>query len=152
MIERFIRRITARRPDKVIGGHDDPYMLRWYVLPRNRLFNVYLHHFLRSDDDRALHDHPWANFSLILRGEYTEHTIAAGGVHHRRLMRQSAWRFRPSGKLSHRIELHAGPCWTLFITGPFYREWGFHCPGGWVHWERFTSHDDRGQIGKGCDQ
>ena len=55
-------------------------MRRWWVIPRNKWFNVYLHHFLRSDDDRALHDQPWWNLSILLDGEYTEHTIAAGGV------------------------------------------------------------------------
>jgi len=43
-----------RRPDFVIGGdartHDVAYLLRWYLIPRNPLFNAYLHLFLRSDD------------------------------------------------------------------------------------------------------
>jgi hypothetical protein len=136
----------------VIGGTERPYMRRWWVLPRNRFLNVYLHQFLRSDDDRALHDHPWANCSVLLRGEYTEHTIAAGGVEHRRVLRAPGLRVRLSGRFAHRVELHAGPCWTLFITGPRYREWGFHCPAGWIPWQKFTASDDPGAIGKGCDQ
>jgi hypothetical protein len=52
-------------------------MERWHIIPRNRLFNIYLHHFLKSDYDRALHDHPWASLSIILKGEYTEHTPKA---------------------------------------------------------------------------
>src|SRR5690242_14714107 len=76
-----LKRIPDRRPpDVIIGGRDRPYMLRWFVIPRNRFFNIYLHHFHRSDDDRALHDHPWLNLSIILQGEYVEHTIEAGGV------------------------------------------------------------------------
>lgn len=47
-----------RAPDFYIGGNANPYLLRWWVIPRNRFFNVYLHKFLRDDDDRALHDHP----------------------------------------------------------------------------------------------
>jgi hypothetical protein len=43
------------------------------------------------------------------------------------------------------------PCWTVFITGPIVREWGFHCPKGWVHWREFTDARDSGSIGKGCD-
>jgi hypothetical protein len=141
-----------RPPDFIIGGKNDPYLERWYVIPRNRLFNVYLHHFLRGDDDRALHDHPWISLSIILRGEYTEHTIAQGGIHRKEILRVGDKRFRASGRLAHRIELHAGPCWTLFMTGPRYRSWGFHCAErGWVHWEQFTSPDDSGAIGKGCD-
>lgn len=150
--QKLIEKAIEERPDFTIGGIDDPYLFRWWLLPRNGLFNVYLHCFVRSDDDRALHDHPWANCSILLQGEYLEHTIAAGGVHHRQHLHEGDLRFRPSGKFAHRVELISGPCWTLFFTGPRYREWGFHCPEqGWIHWERFTAKDDKGAIGKGCD-
>lgn len=140
-----------RKPDFIIGGDNNPYLLRWYLIPRNPVFNVYIHKFLRSDDDRALHDHPWANCSVILRGCYTEHTIAAGGIHRREVIRAGQCRFRWSGRFAHRLELHAGPCWTLFLTGPRYRSWGFHCPErGWVHWRDFTAPHDSGQTGLGC--
>lgn len=140
-----------REPDFVIGGSERPYLFRWFVIPRNRLFNVYLHKFLRSDDDRALHDHPWANLSILLRGEYTEHLIDAGGIHRRVKRKAGDWHFRPSGKIAHRVEIDQ-PCWSLFLTGPAYREWGFHCPEqGWIHWKRFTATDDPGAIGKGCE-
>lgn len=143
----------AHEPDFVIGGREDPYLCRWWLLPRNPAFNAYLHCFLRSDDDRALHDHPWPNASVVLRGSYTEHTIAAGGVHRREILRAGDVRVRPSGRIAHRVELHDGPCWTLFFTGPRYRAWGFHCPDqGWVHWKQFTAPGDAGAIGRGCDQ
>lgn len=160
--------IAAKRPpDFVIGGDDRPYLLRWWIIPRNKVFNIYLHRFMRSDDDRALHDHPWSNFSLLLRGCYTEHTIAAGGIGHRRLLVAGDFRLRWTGRIAHRVELideaigfdgcappirASQPCWTLFITGPRYREWGFHCQeNGWIDWRRFTAEDDPGSIGKGCD-
>lgn len=150
--ERIIRWASNRDPDVVIGGSENPYLLRWFLIPRNRFFNLYVHFFLRSDDDRALHDHPWINASWILAYQYTEHTILAGGVHRRQIRREGDWYFRWSGKLAHRVELHHGPCWTLFFTGPRTREWGFHCPErGWVHWKDFTAADDPGAIGKGCD-
>lgn len=153
MIRNWLLKIArARSPDFIIGGRDNPYLLRWFVIPRNPVFNIYLHHFLRSDDDRALHDHPWANLSVLLDGSYTEHTIAAGGVNHKQVLDSGDWRFRHTGKLAHRIELTDGPCWTLFITGPRYRNWGFHCPqAGWIQWDRFTAKDDKGAVGKGCD-
>lgn len=137
--------IVSRKPDFVIGGSDNPYMNRWYLLPRNDQFNVCLHQFLRSDDDRALHDHPWASFSLVLAGIGIEHV--PGGF----------WRFGPGAVIermaeySHRIEVIEGPIWTLFVTGPKVREWGFHCPNGWVHWQKFVSTKDSGEIGRGCD-
>jgi len=147
----ILRWARSRAPDFVIGGAEDPYLLRWWLIPRNRIFNVYVHLFLRSDDDRALHCHPWANCSVLLTGEYTEHTIAAGGVHHAQILKAGDFRIRWSGKHAHRIELHNGPCWTLFITGPVYRMWGFHCPKGWVPWRQFVDERDSGAVGKGCD-
>lgn len=142
-----------RQPDFVIGGPARPYLRRWYLLPRNPVFNVYVHHFVRSDDDRALHDHPWPNVSWLLRGLYIEHTIAAGGIHHRNVLIAGDWRVRWTGRLAHRIELTVGPCWTLFITGPRYRQWGFHCPdAGWVPWFRFVDDRDSGRTGRGCDE
>lgn len=165
LADRLIARITRRPADFVIGGERRPYLRRWWVIPRNRLFNVYLHQFLRSDDDRALHDHPWAfNASLILRGAYCEQTIAAGGIHVRTLREAGNFKFR-WGPAPHRVELltvadfvrtqpdNDAPmsCWTLFITGPVVRHWGFHCPdAGWVPWQRFVAADDKGDIGPGC--
>lgn len=165
--ERLIARITRRPPDFVIGGHERPYLRRWWLLPRNRVFNIYLHQFLRDDDDRALHDHPWLfNVSVLLQGRYIEHTIAEGGVHVRTERAAGAVKLR-WGPAPHRVELlkvldfvatqplneRPIPCWTLFITGPIVRDWGFHCPDrGWVHWKRFTAADDPGAIGKGCEQ
>lgn len=171
LADALIRQVTCRMPDVVIGGAEHPYLLRWWIIPRNRFFNVYLHEFRRADDDRALHDHPWFTLSLLLRGCYVEHTIRAGGIHRRRRRSAGAIVLR-SPWHAHRIELvrrwlpvveqdglahhrFAGelPCWTLFVTGPVLREWGFHCPlRGWVHWRTFTDPETAGTtIGKGCE-
>lgn len=142
--------MQRRAPDFIIGPHADPYLKRWWIIPRNRFFNIYLHQFLHSDDDRALHDHPWSNVSLLLDGAYTEHTIPQGGVHRHAIYRTGDLKFRRA-KAAHRIELHAGPCWSLFITGPVIREWGFHCPRGWRVWREFVDARDSGQVGRGCE-
>lgn len=142
MYGRLRRVADGRKPDFVIGND---YCRRWWVIPRNKFFNIYLHQFLHSDDDRALHDHPWWNVSLLLRGMYVEHTIAG---------RKSYWagsvRFRRPETL-HRVELVAGECWSLFITGPVIREWGFHCSAGWKHWKEFVDDRDTGKVGRGCE-
>lgn len=153
-IKSYLLAIPFNRPaDVIIGGLENPYMFRWYVIPRNPIFNIYLHIFMRSDDDRALHDHPWLNFSWLIAGTYVEHQILQGGINLKIQRFACDWVFRRTGKLAHRIELVDGPCTTLFITGPRYRSWGFHCPQlGWVHWRDFTNPKDPGDIGKGCDQ
>jgi len=172
--QRLIDRHLCQRPDFIIGGHDNPYLLRWYLMPWrhwhrqgrenptawNRvrgwlgfvLPSVYLHCILRSDDDRALHDHPWLWCSILLRGRYVEHTINAGGIHVRQERRAGDVKIsRP--RRAHRVELVGGCCWTLFIIGPRVRNWGFHCAErGWVPWQTFTAADDPGSIGRGCGE
>lgn len=160
--------IDKRPPDILIGGADDPYMRRWWVIPRNRWFNVYLHHFLRSDDDEALHDHPWWNLSWILRGRYLEivpvNQREPSGESRVRFRMASDFAFRKAS-FAHRVQLlniwppHVRPmpraCWTLFITGPRIREWGFHCPKGWKHWKDFTAFQKTGngnEVGAGCGE
>lgn len=149
-LRRFVYKRSARDPDFVIGTSDRPYLKRWFILPRNRVFNIYLHQFLRSDDDRALHDHPWWNASILLYGRYIEHTIAAGGINRRVEYKAGDIKLR-SAKYAHRLELiDDHQCWSLFITGPRLREWGFHCPLGWKHWKEFTKPGNSGEIGPGC--
>lgn len=148
--ERLIERTSARLADELIG-FPDTLMQRWY-LAKSRWLNVYLHNWLRSDRDRAHHDHPWPSLTIVLRGQLVEHTIDAGGIHRRRLLKAGQWRLRPSGAAAHRIEVVDGPtAWTLFITGPKYREWGFHCTNGWVHWREFHRNAQRqGNDDAGC--
>jgi hypothetical protein len=152
VLSKLADRVSARPHDVAIGGSkEDPYMLRWWVIPRNKFVNLYLHRFRHSDDDRALHDHPWINVSVLIRGEYTEHTIAQGGTHAKVVRRAGDWKFRRA-LFAHRIELHSGECWTFFATGPRIRSWGFHCPTKWVDWRIFTDPTDTGQIGRGCGE
>jgi hypothetical protein len=138
----------GRLPDFIIGDKDNPYLRRWWIIPRNNFANAYLHQFLRSDDE-PLHDHMYINLSYLLEGAYVEHTIAQGGVHHAQRYSAGDFRFRLPWT-AHRIEIKE-PCWSLFLTGPRVREWGFHCPKGWRHWREFTDERDAGAIGKGCE-
>ena len=136
-LKRRLQRIArGRPPDVVIGGKDNPYLRRWHLIPRNRYLNAYLHCILRSDPTGPLHDHPWVSASLLLNGNYREHTIAAGGCHGYRVFEEGAWVFR-NPRYAHRIELVESECWSLFLTGPRVREWGFHCPSGWQQWQDY---------------
>lgn len=144
--------VAARRDcDFVVGGRDSPYLRRWWLVPRNPFLNVYLHEFLRSDDDRALHDHPWWSLSLLIKGCMVEHCDDVLGRPLRLPLGPGEVRLR-SARFAHRLALPArGSCWTLFVTGPVLREWGFHCRHGWVPWRDFTRVDDAGSIGAGCE-
>ncbi|MEO0033840.1 MAG: hypothetical protein RIS94_3598 [Pseudomonadota bacterium] len=144
-LQLWAEREMLRAPDFVIG---DNYLRRWWMIPRNELSNVYLHEFRKSDDDRALHDHPWDSTSVILFGRYREHL--PGGIS---LVRRAGDVVTRTAEQLHRVELEPGEtCITLFITGPKVREWGFQCPQGWVHWQDFTDPTDSSQTGRGCGE
>ena len=149
---RCLKVMDSRECDVAIGGRENTYMQRWFIIPRNKYFNLYLHRVLKSDDARALHDHPWWSLSLCLDGRMREHrsdkevrVISSGGLVFR------------SAKAAHRLELFDGSCVTLFATGPVIRNWGFHCSedspaGGWRSWQEFTNKDDPTKVGKGCGE
>lgn len=157
VLNRLQKMAGRREPDFIIGGKEKPYLLRWYVIPLNRWLNVYYHHFLRSDDDRALHDHPYCFVSWLLRGSYFE--IQPDGLwvrnegsirfrrataRHRIMLQRKFWPY-PNDNPEEAVQ-------TLFITGPRVRDWGFWCPKGFVPWQKFTAPSDKGQVGAGCEE
>jgi hypothetical protein len=126
--------VIKREPDFIIGDEKDPHMHRWYIIPRNRFFNIYLHRFMRSDE-RIMHDHRWWSLSIMLEGGCVEHILDEEKEEEKEVGRlEGDFVFRRA-KTLHHIELIPGiPCWTLFMTGPAFREWGFLYPNGqWVH-------------------
>lgn len=138
-----------RPPDITIGTS---YLERWYLIPRNRYLNVYLHRFTGSDDDRALHDHPWHSVSFLLKGRLDEISSGRPGRIETNRYREVPryWPVLRRATFAHRLKLIRGPAWTLFITGPNIRSWGFLCPQGWRHWSDFT--DETGShVGRGCE-
>lgn len=175
----LIAKITTRDPDVVIGRAGDTYLLRWWIIPRNRFFNLYLHKFLRSDDDRALHDHPWMNCSFVLGLDTSIRLGLPCDIGYTEVVPRDKRKpngpvkriDRPAGSVTirgklnaHRIELPLCPIegtplavWSLFITGPVRRKWGFWCSWGWRPFDEFVDNTKTEQghltskVGRGCD-
>lgn len=144
--------IESRPPDFTISdGDDQPYMERWFAVPRNPAGGCYIHRVLRSDKDTH-HDHPWDNTSYVLDGEYDEECLYEGGLTARFRRRPGAIIHRKATD-AHRLILPegGGPVTTMFLLGPWQRDWGFHCPKGWVPWWEFTA-EDKGRVGRGCGE
>lgn len=153
-----------RPPDLIIGPRHNPQTLRWHIV-KFRGWQFALHKWMRSDDDRALHDHSGHNISLILsRAGYWELVRTLNPYEGRAYM--DAWHWRRAWRLyfrradqPHRIALSPGlgPVWTLWLRFPPIREWGFHCPKGWRHWKEYCNTRDystpgsASEIGPGCD-
>jgi len=117
------------------ADHLGDYMERW-ILDLGPLGTIRLHHILRSDEARALHDHPWDFWSFLLTGGYievTRHPLGhPGWIAERYRPRFSIVRRRAEDL--HRLVLDE-PVWTLVWSGPRRREWGFMLPTGWIHWK-----------------
>lgn len=168
LVKRYVLPAILGVPDVDIGpGYMDRWWLRYPHVKdkedRDRLglrIAAYLHRIKKSDDNRALHDHPWWNISILLVGNYIEHVPVdpsnpAGPS--KSIVRAQGSVVIRSGKMAHRLEVGASPVWSLFIIGPRVREWGFHCPNGWKSWKEFTGYARSGDIkdaykaGPGCD-
>src|SRR5713226_2696717 len=112
--------VKNKNPDFTVGRD---YLRRWWIIPRNPIFNIYYHNFKVSDDDRAKHCHMYFNLSFILKGAYIEHTTEGSYIR-----KVGDIKVRAPWTL-HRIELGipndipgSNHVWTLFITGPRIRE------------------------------
>lgn len=58
----------------IAASEGDTYMHRWYIL-RRKSFAIFLHKFVRSDYDRALHCHPWDFLVIPIWRGYIEHNV-----------------------------------------------------------------------------
>lgn len=155
-VEKFVARLP---PPRVIYDRSGrfPYLSRYYLTGTPRMPDgsepfaggeprkgiiwpespaLYLHHFHRGDDDKALHNHPWRwAVSLVLVGGYSEERRVTEPRTtyrvERRLVRPGALNFI-SHNTFHRVDLldPAEGSWTLFLTGPRVSSWGF--------WDRVT--------------
>jgi hypothetical protein len=96
-------------------------VIRW------RLFtpagSLRVHRWLAPDDDRAFHDHPWAFLTVVVRGGYTDRSPA--GADH---LQAGSVRYRPALH-RHTVVPDPGGAWTVMLTGPVRRQWGFWAGG-----------------------
>lgn len=96
-------------------------MRRWVL--NLGLCSIRLHHWLASDDDRNYHDHPWSFVTFVLKGGYWDATpdlldrLNAPCVAFRRAEHR------------HTVVIDRHGCWTLLLTGPVRRKWGFWVNG-----------------------
>lgn len=146
----LIRRAAARTPYFDIHDKDGTlYMRRWWLLPRWCLdfdpergypmpkawmpFSIRLHHIVRPDADRDLHDHPFNFRSLVLEGMYYE--LGTSGWHRRV---EAGTTYRAPATRWHRIDgVSDGGAWTLFVMGRRINDWGFLVNGRKVPWREY---------------
>jgi hypothetical protein len=108
----------------------EPLFERYYLATIGR-WTIYLHHYLRSDPDRGVHDHPYGmSFAIPLAGFYGELRLLGfyppGGPIIGYTERRALRPYRLSGTDFHSLRLIPGKTtWSLFIHKPFSKGWGF---------------------------
>ena len=131
------------------GG--ETYMRRWW------LFNPYdnetrqtrwrwcpisirVHHIMKPDEDRHLHDHPWNARTIVLKGYYFEETPKRFKTLAKRGSGDTA---RIGYGQFHRIHtVSRGGVYTLFISGKYRGSWGFLVGGQKVPWREYLGIKD----------
>lgn len=113
----------------LIDGRREPgvYMARfWLSSPKpgrddwSATNSSLLHWIIKSDDEDALHDHPWAFRTQILSGGYYEH-MSSGN----RFPRRVGDVLEREAVDAHCVKDVLPDTWTLVTTSDKVREWGF---------------------------
>jgi len=138
MIHKILNRLFKRKDIYSCDG--DIYLIRWYII-KNKRFALYLHKFVSSDEDRALHDHPWPFLVIPIWRGYYEYNLKGKS----RVLPIISTRIRGSD-YRHRVYLIDNkPAWSLFMRGRKIRQWGFYPGGKFVHNEQWWSDNDCGE-------
>lgn len=119
-------RLTWKQP---LGETKCPYMHRW-VLDFGA-FALRLHRWISSDDQRAFHDHAWDFITCVLRGSYVD--ISERG---KDFLTAGSIRFRPATH-RHTVQILQPGTWTVLVTGPVVRRWGFWVNGKLMKRDRY---------------
>ena len=122
--------VTDRKSIIMDRNNKEPYLVRYYILFKDRNqnipFNIFIHKFMKGDDDE-LHNHPWGYFTYILSGGYYERVLYNDGkqINH---WRKPGFFQKVDHTHVHTITLNDNSkdsCWTLFIPFKRKNEWGF---------------------------
>lgn len=137
--------------------HLDGYMNRWWLFNPYQtegpeaerherkikwLPSIRIHHILRADNARDLHDHPWNARTIILKGWYYERRLVKGirGDD----ITISKWREAGDtatinyGQYHSIDEVSPGGVWTMFFTWDYTGTWGFLVDGKKVPWREYN--------------
>lgn len=109
---------------------------RYYIF-ESKLLSIYVHCFHTSDEDRALHDHPWSFVTFLFHRGYWEWLpIDHVGGTERHWRRRFSILYRPA-TWAHAVELETPNTWTLVFRFKHVRDWGFWPRGVWQQWQAY---------------
>ena len=149
-----------RRAQHTPYFHLDGYMNRWWLFNGygndtstpdkqrqekrwSRLPAIRVHHILREDLARDMHDHPWNARTIVLRGWYDEerllYSFADWNVDQEFTRRRGDTATLKFGEYHNITRVSEGGVWTLFFTWKYMGTWGFWVNGKKVPWKEYTN-------------
>lgn len=110
-----------------LGNPECPYVERWVI--ETRWFSIRLHKWLGDDDLRNLHDHSWDYVAMVIKGVYTEKLDEDQGEGF--IYWMIPWKpvYRKAERRHAVHPVGPWPVWSILLTGPEKREWGFWVNG-----------------------
>lgn len=143
--QKIWNRFLSKLENRIIYRRDGkPYLVRYYILHSNKykfLPGIYIHHFLSSDEDLELHDHPWlTSLSFILSGSYMEERREFDNTVSTKRYQAGMFNLIKANDF-HRVDLETPSVWTLFLSGNRSESWGFwdRDTGKYTSWRRHVS-------------
>ena len=141
----YLRRCAMRTPYSEIPG----YMKRYWlfnaydkvngeeVTPIKWLPSIRVHHILRRDGDRHMHDHPWDARTMVMSGHYIERRPGLEGTF---LIRKRGYTGPIGfGEYHTIVNVSEGGVWTLFFTWGWMGVWGFLVDGKKAPWHEYMA-------------
>jgi len=119
------------RWNEPLGEDNCPYAYRWVLILFG--YSIRVHRWIRSDDKRYMHNHPWWFITFVLRGSYKD--VSLNGVEY---LKRCSLKYRNSMH-THYVEIPKGGALTLLITGKPMNKWGFWIKDRYLRPLRFFS-------------
>ena len=152
-----------KRAKKTPYFHLDGYMNRWWLVPYSyvnqeqgcgpvKLLDrpvawllqkfgvaIRIHHILRSDDDRHMHNHPWNARTFILRGWYIEKRREDNGDDSLSFMSMGRIEKLTPADFHTVLDVSEGGVYTMFVTFDYQWSWGFLVNGETFPWRDYLA-------------
>lgn len=116
-----------------LGKVECPYAYRTIFIIFG--YSIRIHWWIRSDDKRHMHNHPWWFRTFVLYGSYIDVSLQDGKIVRDKLSLFST-RFRKPEHL-HYVEIPKKGCLTVLITGRMAHQWRFWVNGKFLRVNRY---------------
>ena len=109
-----------------LGKTECPYLKRWVLIFFG--YSIRLHHWIRSDDKRFMHCHPWDFTTYVVKGKYYDVSSAktkSGLEYHLVDTVKAGERRHRKAEHKHYVDVPLEGAWTILFCGRPKRKWGF---------------------------